>query len=115
MPRRWRWKPSWCQAGALTTKAIELALAGDMAALRLCIDRLLPPRKDRPISFALPDMSGPQHAVSTMSAVLAAVAAGDITPSEAGEIGKLIEMYVRTVEANDLAKRIEQLEKVAPK
>ena len=50
-----------------------------------------------------------------MSAVLAAVAAGDITPSEAGEIGKLIEMYVRTVEANDLAKRIEQLEKVAPK
>ena len=35
------------QANALTQKAIDLALTGDMAALRLCLDRILPPRKDR--------------------------------------------------------------------
>ena len=34
------------QAAALTQKAIDLALSGDMAALRLCLDRILPPRKD---------------------------------------------------------------------
>ena len=33
---------------SLTQKAIDLALGGDMAALRLCLDRILPPRKDRP-------------------------------------------------------------------
>ena len=33
------------EAEALTRKAIELAKAGDMAALRLCMDRLAPPRK----------------------------------------------------------------------
>ena len=43
------------QANALTQKAIDLALTGDMAALRLCLDRILPPRKDRPVSFTLPD------------------------------------------------------------
>ena len=39
------------QATALTQKAIDLALIGDMAALRICMDRILPPRKDRPITF----------------------------------------------------------------
>src|SRR5580704_6937267 len=42
------------ESEALTRKAIELAKGGDMAALRLCLDRILPPRKDRPVSFALP-------------------------------------------------------------
>jgi hypothetical protein len=32
------------EAEALTRKAIERALEGDMAALRLCMDRLAPPR-----------------------------------------------------------------------
>jgi hypothetical protein len=35
------------EAEALTRKAIERALEGDTTALRLCLDRLLPPRKDR--------------------------------------------------------------------
>jgi hypothetical protein len=42
------------EAEALTRKAIERALEGDTTALRLCLDRLLPPRKDRLVSFAMP-------------------------------------------------------------
>jgi hypothetical protein len=42
------------EAKALTRKAIELGLAGDTTALRLCLERLVPPRKDRPISLDLP-------------------------------------------------------------
>jgi hypothetical protein len=41
---------------ALTRKAIELAKAGDMQALRLCMDRLAPPRRDSPVVFDLPEM-----------------------------------------------------------
>ena len=48
------------QANALTQKAIDLALTGDMAALRLCLDRILPPRKDRPVSFTLPRLIAPR-------------------------------------------------------
>jgi Family of unknown function (DUF5681) len=33
------------EAEALTRKAIEIAKGGDLAALRLCLDRLAPPRK----------------------------------------------------------------------
>jgi hypothetical protein len=100
------------QATALTQKAIDLALAGDMAALRLCLDRILPPRKDRPVTFTLPAITSAQDAAATVSAVLAAVAAGEITPADAGEISKLIEAYVKAFETAELAERLERLERM---
>ncbi|MEO6782540.1 MAG: hypothetical protein ABI196_16820 [Bradyrhizobium sp.] len=83
-----------------------------MAALRLCLDRILPPRRDRPVSFPLPPISSAQDAAATVSAVLAAVAAGEITPADAGEISKLIETYVRAFETAALAERVERLERM---
>src|SRR5215216_6798668 len=41
-------------AEAITQKAIELAKGGDITAIRLCLDRLCPPRKDRYVTFAIP-------------------------------------------------------------
>ena len=40
------------QAEALTQRAVQLALAGDSTAMRLCLERLAPPRKDAPVTFA---------------------------------------------------------------
>ena len=100
------------QAHALTQKAIELALTGDMAALRLCLDRILPPRKDRPVTFDFPLITNAAEAAGTMAAVLAAVSTGQITPAEASDVGKLVESYVKAVEAADLSARIERLERM---
>jgi Family of unknown function (DUF5681) len=101
------------QATVLTQKAIDLALTGDIAALRICLDRILPPRKDRPLTFEFPAITNAAEAASTMSAILGAVASGEITPTEASEIGKLVDSYVRAVEATELAARIERLERMA--
>jgi hypothetical protein len=101
------------QATALTQKAVDLALTGDMAALRLCLDRILPPRKDRPVTFKLPPIESAQDAAATVSAVLAAVAAGDLTPADAGEISNVIESYVKAFETAELAERLERLERMA--
>ena len=70
------------EAEALTRKAIELALAGDVTALRLCWDRIVPARKDRPVTFALPDLQQANDAVTASAAIVEAVAHGDLTPSE---------------------------------
>lgn len=99
------------QAEALTNKAVEMALAGDMAALRLCMDRILPPRKDRPVTFDLPSIKSASDAAAVTSAVLSAVANGEITPADAGEIGKLVEAYVKAFETAELAERLERLER----
>lgn len=100
------------QAQALTQKAIDLALTGDMVALRLCLDRILPPRKDRPVTFTLPAINSAQDAAATVSAVLAAVATGELTPADAGEISKLIETYVKAFEMAELAERLDRLERM---
>jgi hypothetical protein len=101
------------ESEALTRKAIEMAKEGDMAALRLCLDRILPPRKDRPVSFALPSIAGPQDAAAAMSSILAAVSSGEVTPGEGAEVAKLIDSYVRAVEATELNERITRLERAA--
>lgn len=100
------------QANALTQKAIDLALTGDLTALRLCLERILPPRKDRPVSFYLPPITSALEALTALSALLAAVSSGDLTPSEAAEIGKLVDGYVKATETNELAERLARLEKM---
>jgi hypothetical protein len=44
--------------------------------------------------------------------VLAAVAAGELTPADAGEISKLIETWMKAFETAELAERLERLEKL---
>jgi hypothetical protein len=41
---------------------------------------------------------------------VAAVSSGEITPSEAVEIGRLLENYVRTPEITELGQRLKKLE-----
>jgi Family of unknown function (DUF5681) len=99
------------EAEALTRKAIDLAKAGDMQALRLCMDRLAPARKDRHIMFELPAINSVADSVQASSALLLAVANGEITPSEAAEVGRLIDGFVKAIEVSDIQTRLERLEK----
>ena len=101
------------ESAALTRKAIELAKNGDLQALRLCLERILPSRKDRPVTFALPPINSAKDALGALSALLTAVSTGELTPSEAAEVGKLVDGYVKATETNELAGRIERLEKAA--
>jgi len=97
---------------ALTRKAVEKALEGDMTAMRLCLDRIAPPRRDAPISFALPAIRTAADTVTASSALLDAVAAGDVTPDEAGRVMALLTSHKALVETGDLERRIEALEAV---
>jgi len=98
------------QHEALTAKAIEKALAGDMIALRLCLDRIAPPRKDSPVSMKLPPVRTAADAVEASTAVLGAVAAGSITPDEAGRVMALLSAHRGIIETADLETRISKLE-----
>lgn len=94
----------------LTRKAIEVALKGDTTALRLCLERLAPVRKDAPVSFAMPPIQTAADTVAASSAVLEAVADGDLTPDEAGRVMTLLTAHRVIVETSDLAARIVALE-----
>ena len=97
---------------AITRKAIENALNGDMAAIRLCMERLIPVRKDRSVSFALPEIKGANDGAKAMAGVLRALADGDITPGEAHSVAGVIETYRKTLETAEFENRIAALERV---
>ncbi len=98
------------EAEALTRRAVEAALGGDMVAMRLCLERICPPRRDRPISFRLPRMEGAADAAKAIAAITKGVASGEVTPCEAAELSKLIDAYTRALEATDFEARLTALE-----
>lgn len=100
------------EAETLTRKAIDKAKEGDMTALRLCMDRIAPVRRDRPVTFALPKINSAADAAKASGALLRAAAAGEITPSEAVELGRLLESYVKTLEVSEIEDRLNKLERM---
>jgi hypothetical protein len=100
------------EAEALTRKAIEMALTGDGAAMRLVMDRILPPRKERPVMFTMPKLEKVGDAVKATAALAEAVANGDITPGEAGELSRLVDGFTKAVELHEIQQRLDKLEAI---
>src|SRR5215510_14568530 len=94
------------EAELLTRKAVELALGGDIAALRLCLERVIPPRRHRPISFNLPAITCAADAAVAMGVIATSVAAGEIASAEAAELGKLVEAYTNALQVGEFDARL---------
>ena len=97
-------------AERLTRRALELALDGDPTAMRLCLERIIAPRRARPMQFDLPPIADPADITAAMAAVTAAVVRGEITAAEGAEVAKVIDTYVRAIEASDFDRRLKALE-----
>ena len=99
------------EAEKLTRKAVECALEGDALALKLCLDRLIPPRRGRPVRLdGVPPVRGAADLGDTMAAIATAATVGEITPGEAAELARVVEIFVRAVETSDFERRLRQLE-----
>jgi hypothetical protein len=75
-------------------------------ALRLCMERILPVRKDRPLTFPLPQITSMRDAANIGAAVNDAVSNGAINLGEAAEIAKLIDAYVKAYKVAELDDRV---------
>lgn len=98
------------EAEEVVRAMVDAAKKGDTTAGRVILERLLPPRRERPVCFALPKLEGPPDAVAAMAAITEAVASGDLTPGEAAELAKLVDGFVRAIEATDFEARLSALE-----
>jgi hypothetical protein len=87
-----------------------MAEEGDTACIRLCLDRIAPPRKDRPVRFTLPEMREVRDALKASMAIVSGVASGELTPSEASELAKVVESYTRTLQGVAFEERLAKLE-----
>jgi hypothetical protein len=98
------------EAETMVRTAIEWAKNGNMTALRLCLDRILPARHDRPVRFAMPMLNSAEDAAKAVGAITTAVARGELTPAEAGELSRVIEAYVKALETSEIERRLKILE-----
>ncbi len=93
------------EAEALTRKAVELALGGDVAALRFCLSRVTAPRRGPPVEFDLPPLESAKDVASAVAAVAAAAADGVITPGEALALSQVIDTLLRAIAAREAERR----------
>ena len=100
------------EAEGLTRKAVEMAMGGDTTALRLCIERVCPPRKDAPVELELPEMESAGDAARAAGAIVEAVARGDLTPLEGASVMGLVENYRRILKTTEIERRMAALEQV---
>jgi hypothetical protein len=98
------------ESEALTRKAVELALAGDPTAMRLCLERILPPCRERTVKFALPPIESASDIAAAMKAVTSALASGAITPGEAERIAAVVDTFVRAIDTSAFDRRLQELE-----
>jgi hypothetical protein len=94
----------------ITRRAIELAIAGNEVALRLCMERLIPIRKDRPVSVKLPSVATAKGIAEALDAVLKQVSAGNLTPMEAATLAGILDGRRRVIEVVEHEERLQQLE-----
>lgn len=98
------------EAEALTRRAIELAHAGDASALRLCVERISPKRKSRPIDLPMPEISTLEDVDAAVNVVFRALAEGQIEVDQSGALLNILAEKRKTLESLELERRVRALE-----
>ena len=93
---------------------IERAKGGDPTAMRLCIERLIPVRKGHPVVFDLPAIETAADVANALGAIAGAMAAGELTPDEAGAVAGVLEAKRRAIETVEHEERLRKLEERSP-
>ena len=81
-----------------------------MRAIRVCMERLMPVIKHQPIAVELPPIETAADSVEAVASIAAAVAAGELTATEAAELAKVIDTYVGALASRGFEERLTKLE-----
>jgi hypothetical protein len=91
---------------SITKKCALMALQGDPAAMRLCMERLIAPRRDSPVRFKLPPVNTAAEVGQAIGTVLHEVAGGQLTPGEGQMVSAILEDQRKAIETADRDDRI---------
>ena len=97
-------------AKPLLTKCIVKALQGDMTAMRLCIDRLMAPRRDSNLSFAFLRVRTAADVERAQEQLRKLIANGELTPAEGELVARILASRIQTIETVQHEERIRKLE-----
>lgn len=97
----------------LMRKCIALAMQGDRSAMRICMDRISPARRDALVRINLPPIRTAQDVDKAAERITQAIRRGDLTPSEGGTMMDILESRSRVIEKVQFESRLSKLEENA--
>ncbi len=97
-------------AESLTQRAIELALRGDPTALKLCIERISPRGRDRPVPFPLPPIEKAADLVVAANWICSGIGTGEISPNEALSLLRVVDWTAKFLRLAQAEKKLQQME-----
>jgi hypothetical protein len=103
------------QAEQLVQKALELGQAGDVACMRMILDRVWPARKGQPVNVVMPPIKTSQDLFPAIASIWTAIGEGRLTPDEASALSIVIDRSIQAIELHDIVKRIAALEEARDK
>jgi Family of unknown function (DUF5681) len=101
------------ETGRLTRQCIDMALNGDVQAMRLCLELVLAPIKSRPFTYRLPVLETVADATAALSRLVAGVSSGEILSDEAQTLSNVIHTFLKSVEVAPLEERLAALEQAS--
>ena len=97
-------------AEALTKKCLYLAFQGNPTAMRLCMERLTPARRQRMLQFKMPPVKTIADVTAASESVVSGVARGQLTPAEGQAISAMLEGRRHIIETQEQDQRLRALE-----
>ncbi len=94
-------------ARTIVQQLIELAEKGDPTALRLCMERLMPPLRERPVQFELPPLERPGDAVAAIAAIIGGLGDGSLSAVEGFQLVRMVRMCVEILVLAGREERVE--------
>jgi hypothetical protein len=77
--------------------------------LKLCVERLLPVRRERAVPLDLPKVERSEDVLAASSAIIAAMGEGTLSVVEAKMHLEVLERHKRTLEAAEYKARLEEM------
>lgn len=102
------------ESEALIRKAIEMAHGGDRAMMRLVLERILPPRRERPLQFKLPPLKTAADAMTAIASIADGVAQGELSENEARTLVALVHTFLAGLAQVESYLRLAALEEFMP-
>lgn len=96
------------ETDALVRRTIELAMAGNPTAMKLCVERLMPRRKRR-APFALPPIETSADVIAALKNITALVAAGELDPSEGNTLTAMLGRQYKILRDAEVHARAERM------
>ncbi|CDZ79880.1 hypothetical protein BN1013_00380 [Candidatus Rubidus massiliensis] len=91
-------------------RLVQEAVEGNMQAIKMVLDRLLPPKRNIPVAIDLPKLENSSDALDAIAYVTMAVSRGNLSIDEGESLSRMIEVYVRAMEAHDYETRLSKIE-----